>query len=196
VVFPNCIIGKGVTIRAGAIVGGQSGSIKRDDEGRLRYLENKGGVILEDGVDIGVNTVVKRGVTGNTVIGEGSIIGTSCMIGHNSKVGKHCLILGHNFFSGWVEVGDYTQICPCCTINNRVKIGKNAFIGIGSLVMEDVADGATVVGRPAVNLERFRWERARLNELLEQESTPPKKRSRLWHKIKERTRIIKSSLTD
>ena len=48
-----------------------------------------------------------------------------------------------------------------------VKIGKRCFVGIGSLVMHDIPDGQTVVGRPAMELEEFKRQRKRLKELLQ-----------------------------
>jgi len=71
---------------------------------------------------------------------------------------------------GYVEVGDGARINPGSTIKNRVKIGSYAVVGIGSLVMKDVPDGVTVVGRPAIELEEFRRRQKRLKKLLNVES--------------------------
>ena len=123
-------------------------------------------MIIEDDVDIGSNTTVQKGILRPTIIGKGTKIGPNCDVGHETKIGKYCIITGMTLVAGAIEIGDHTYVAPHSTIKNSVKIGKNVFVGMGSLVVNDISDGKTVVGRPAIELEKYRQQRRRLKELL------------------------------
>ncbi len=149
-------------------IGSRGQSVKRQDDGSLKRVKVREGVLLKTGCDIGAGAVINRGIEGDTVIGEGTSIGPFCDIGHDVKIGKHCIIGAGTVISGYVEMGDYSRVSPGSTTKNRIKIGRNATIAIGSLVMKDVDDFQTVVGRSAVDIEKFRKIREQLRK-----SQPP-----------------------
>lgn len=160
-IAPDCIIGEGCRVGAGVRIGtlGTVTGIRRSKKGR---------VILGDGIDIGANTVIHRGVDqGDTIIDKNTFIGALCNIGHNVEIGEHCVIAPMSCISGYVKIGNKARIAPYVAIKNRIKIGDNARVGIGSLVMHDVPAGVTVVGRPAMKIEDFRKLRIRLKELIQ-----------------------------
>ena len=174
-VRPGTIIGEGVAIMECAIIGGRGFTLNVfDDEnnwrkvGELRWRrkEEDYPVVLGDDVYIGANTIIQRGTKWNTQIKKGTMISSDIHIGHDSIIGEHCLILTKTILCGSSEIGDFVRINPSCTIHNGKSIGKGATIGIGSLVMDDVPDYCTFVGRPAVNIDIYRRFRKKLKELL------------------------------
>jgi len=114
---------------------------------------------------VGASSIIHRGVEKDTVIGEGTFIGPKCNIGHDNSIGKHCIIINGSMVSGNVTIGDFSRVSSA-TIKNRIKIGHHATVGMGSLVMHDVPDFTTVVGRPAKPIGEFRRDRERLDRLL------------------------------
>ncbi len=88
----NALIGNRVIIHAGVKIGqdgfgyivGGSSHLKGPQIGR---------VIIQDDVEIGANTAIDRGATRDTVIGEGTKIDNLVQIGHNVRIGRHCLIV-------------------------------------------------------------------------------------------------------
>lgn len=160
-------IGENVSIHPTAAVGVEGMNYARGRNGDLQKVHHIANVIVGDNVTVEALTVIQKGVLKDTVIGEGSKIGPKCNIGHGAHIGQNCLITGMNFIGGSAKLGDRVYVAPHCTIKNGVKVGDDAFIGIGSLVLHDVPDGATVVGRPAVLLEEFKSERKRLKWLLQ-----------------------------
>lgn len=166
VIYSNTIIGNEVTVRANAVLGAEGLDYGRNQRGELKRIPHMGHLIIEDDVDIGSNTIVQKGMLRPTIIGKDTKIGPNCDIGHEVKIGEHCIITGMTLVAGATEIGDYTYIAPHSTIKNSIKIGSNVFVGIGSLVIHNVPDGTEVVGRPAMEIERFREHRKRLKELL------------------------------
>lgn len=166
VVYNNTVIGNRVTVRANAVLGAEGLDYGINHKGELKRVPHLGQLIIKDDVDIGSNTTVQKGMLKPTIIGKGSKIGPNCDIGHSVKIGENCIITGMTLVAGATEIGDYTFIAPHSTIKNSTKIGSKVFVGMGSLVIRDVPDGTTVVGRPAIEIEKFREHRKRLKELL------------------------------
>lgn len=74
----------------------------------------------------------------NSVIGEGCVIGTSVVLGGR-----------HDNEPGGPIIGDRVYIGTGAKIIGPIKIGTGAKIGANSVVLNDVAENATVVGIPA-----------------------------------------------
>ena len=47
-------------------------------------------------------------------------------------------------------------MCTSATIRNRLKIGDNATVGMGAVVLKDVPENTTVIGNPAMNMSEYR----------------------------------------
>ena len=60
--------------------------------------------MVQDNVEIGTNNSIDRGVTGDTVIGEGSKLDNLIQIGHDTVIGKNCLLASQIGIAGCVVV--------------------------------------------------------------------------------------------
>jgi len=167
-VVEHCVIEEGCMVRANVTIGSRGQSVRRQDDGSLKRVKVREGVLLKKGCDIGAGAVINRGIEGDTVIGEGTSIGPFCDIAHDVKIGKHCIISAGTVIGGYTEIGDYSRVSLSSTMKNRIKIGSRAIVGIGSLVMHDIPNGVTVIGRPAMEIEEFRRLRIRLKEMASQ----------------------------
>jgi UDP-3-O-[3-hydroxymyristoyl] glucosamine N-acyltransferase len=145
-------VGEEVRIKPGAVIGGDGYSYERDDDGHLMRFPHFGGVVIEDHVDIGANTVIDRGTFGNTTIGRGTKIDNLCHIAHNVRIGQDCLIIAHSTLSGSDVIGNRVWVAPGAMIKDGVSIGDDAFIGMGAVVVQDVPARATMFGNPARQL--------------------------------------------
>ncbi|UCE95408.1 MAG: hypothetical protein JSV51_06675 [Candidatus Bathyarchaeota archaeon] len=170
VIYDGTIIGNRVTIRANAVLGAEGLDYGKNKYGELKRVPHMSSLIIEDDVDIGSNTTIQKGILRPTILGKGTKIGPNCDIGHEVEIGSHCVIAGMTLIAGATEIGDFTFIAPHSTIRNSIKIGRNVFVGIGSLVVKNVPEGATILGRPALEIEKFRNYRARLKQLLGESS--------------------------
>ncbi len=149
IIYDGVEIGNNCIIRAGAILGTLGFGFEREMNGENFRFPQLGSLLIGNNVEIGYNCTIDRGTLDKTIIEDGVKIDNFVHIGHNCKIGKNSLITAYNIFSGGVVVGEGVYIAPGCCFRDYVKIGKNALVGIGSLVLKDVPDNVTVYGRPA-----------------------------------------------
>ncbi len=128
------------------VIGGDGFGYERDGDGTLYHIRHHGFVVLENGVSIGNNVCIDRGVIGATIIGEGTKIDNLVHIAHGVKIGKNCLIVAGAVIGGSAEIGDNCFIGINASIKNKVKIGSGVTVGMGAVITLDVPDNCTVVG--------------------------------------------------
>lgn len=145
----NTQVGNNVVIGEKCVIGGETnGSSFYDVDGEMYMMPNLGGVVIDDDVQIGAGTIICKGTFANTVIGKRCEINAGCTIGHNCVIDEKTLILGTSTIHGNVSVGKESRIISS-VIKNRIKIGKNTVVGIGSVVIKDIEDGKECFGNPA-----------------------------------------------
>lgn len=158
----GCIIWSGTVIRERSEIGHQcifhtNVSIGADGfgfrpspDGRgLVKIPQIGNVVIGNGVEIGANSCVDRGKFSSTIIGDGSKIDNLVQIGHNSVMGRSCIMAGHSGLAGSVTLGDGVIIGGSASIKDHTTLHSGVTVGAGSGVVGDVAAGKTVLGYPA-----------------------------------------------
>lgn len=155
-ILPGAYIGPNVTIREQCVIGPNAtigapgfGYDTDDITGQHTYRPHNEGVVLERNVSIGANSCVDQGRHRPTVIGEGTKVDNLVHIAHNVIIGRHCLVIAHTMVAGSAEVGDYTRLAPGSLVRDWREVGEHCLVGMGSVVVSDVDDGATVAGNPA-----------------------------------------------
>jgi UDP-3-O-[3-hydroxymyristoyl] glucosamine N-acyltransferase len=149
VVKSNTVIGNNVEIGDNTTIGGVGFGYVELPDGTTFQVPHLGGVEIADGVHIGSNTCIDRGSIGNTVIGSNSRIDNLVHIAHNVQIGKGVFVIAGAEISGSVKIGDKAWIAPNACVREGLTIGANAVVGLGSVVVKDVAEGITVMGVPA-----------------------------------------------
>jgi len=135
-------------LQAGAVVGSDGFGYVFVD-GRFAKIPQIGDVVLGDDVEIGAGTCVDRGQTGSTTIGTGTKIDNLVQIGHNCRIGKHCAFAAMSGLAGSTTIGDYTVVGGQSAFKGHITVGSRVRIAGDTMVWGDVADGATISGRPA-----------------------------------------------
>jgi UDP-3-O-[3-hydroxymyristoyl] glucosamine N-acyltransferase len=148
VLYENTLVGSRSIIHAAAVLGAFGFGYKLV-EGKHKLTGQLGYVELGPDVEIGAGTTIDRGTYGPTRIGEGTKIDDQVMIAHNCVVGRHNLICSQVGIAGSTSTGDYVVIAGQAGIRDHVHIGNRATLGAMAGVMNDVPEGATMVGIPA-----------------------------------------------
>lgn len=150
VVRERCHIGRNSTIHPNATIGADGFGFRPCPERGLVKVPQIGNVIIGNGVEIGANSCVDRGKFSSTVVGDGCKIDNLVQIGHNSKLGKFCIMAGNSGLAGSVTLGNGVIIGGSASIKDHVTIGDGAIVGAGSGVINDIPAGKTMLGYPAV----------------------------------------------
>ena len=150
VVRERCHMGSDCIIHPNATIGADGFGFRPDPQRGLVKIPQIGNVILGNNVEIGANTCVDRGKFSSTVLGDGCKIDNLIQIGHNSKLGRFCIMAGQSGLAGSVTLGDGVLIGGSASITDHVTIGDGAIIGGGSGVTKDIPGGKTMLGYPAI----------------------------------------------
>jgi UDP-3-O-[3-hydroxymyristoyl] glucosamine N-acyltransferase len=157
-------IGDEVVIQAGASIGTSGFGFGSGAEGHTK-IPQLGRVIIQDRVEVGANSAIDRGALKDTVIGEGTKIDNLVQIGHNTRVGRHCVMAGQVGVSGSVVVGDYVLLGGKVGVADHVTIGDRVRVAALSGVGTDLETGADYGGIPARRLMQWKREVAALAKL-------------------------------
>jgi UDP-3-O-[3-hydroxymyristoyl] glucosamine N-acyltransferase len=150
VIRERCHIGNDCIIHPNATIGADGFGFRPCNEKGLVKIPQIGNVVIGNCVEIGANTCVDRGKFSSTVLGDGCKIDNLVQIGHNSKLGKFCIMAGNSGLAGSVTLGNGVIIGGSASIKDHTTIGDGATIGAGSGVTGDVPAGKTMLGYPAV----------------------------------------------
>jgi UDP-3-O-[3-hydroxymyristoyl] glucosamine N-acyltransferase len=142
-------IGEECVIDPGCVLGVDGFSFERGPDGRQVDFPHFAGVVIGDDVRIGAQCCVDRGTLEDTVIEDGVRIDNHSQISHNCRVETRSVLCGFVVLGGSVTIGHDAWISPHVVIRNQISIGPRAVVGLGAVVMKDVAADDNVLGNPA-----------------------------------------------
>ena len=140
----DCIFHNNVSIGADGF-----GFRPSPDGNGLIKIKHIGNVIIGNNVEIGANSCVDKAKFNSTIVGDGCKIDNLVQIGHNSVLGKSCIMAGSSGLAGTVTLGDGVVIGGGAKIRDHITLGSGVKVGAGSGVITDVEPGKTVLGYPA-----------------------------------------------
>ncbi len=171
----NCRIGANVTIECalvgnevriahGATVGTEGFGLL--DHGRENVrIPQLGRAILQDRVEIGPNSNIDRGALGDTVIGENSKLGALVEIGHNSWIGRNCLLAPTVGLAGGTTLEDGVLMGANAASAGHLTIGAGSVLHARASVTKDWPAGSMLAGAPAQDIKAFWRELAAVRKL-------------------------------
>lgn len=160
-----CIIGKNVIIQANAILGTDAFYMKKQKDGSYTKWHSCGRVIIEDDVVIGAGCTINRGVSGDTVIGQGSRLDSQVHVGHGAVIGKNCLFAAQVGIGGKTIIGNNVAVYGQVGIAQSLVIPDDVTILAKSGVSKDLQKGKTYFGIPAQEVGQAFKEMATLRML-------------------------------
>ncbi len=154
-IYDHTEIGDEVIIHSNAVLGADAFYFQKKPTG-YRKLESCGHVKIGDRVEIGALTSIDKGVSGITEIGSGTKLDNHIQIGHDTVIGKDCIIGAHTAIAGVTKIEDDVLIWAKVSINKDIVIGKGAVILATSGVDKSLEGGKTYFGSP-VDVARKKW---------------------------------------
>lgn len=148
VVYNDCHIGNNVIIHANAVIGADAFYYKKRPE-KFDKMISCGRVIIHNDVEIGALTTIDKGVSGDTVIGEGTKIDNHVQIGHDTQIGKMCLIAAHVGVAGVVIIEDGVTLWGQSGVKSDIRMAKGSVLLAQSGLGEDTEPGKSYFGSPA-----------------------------------------------
>lgn len=130
-IYDHSVIGDNVIIHSGCVLGADAFYFKRRKDREVQYdkLVSCGRVIIENDVEIGAGTTIDKGVSGDTIIGQGTKLDNHIHIGHGAVIGRNCL------FAAQVGIGGKAIIEDGVILWGQVGVSKDLTIGAGAIVL-------------------------------------------------------------
>jgi UDP-3-O-[3-hydroxymyristoyl] glucosamine N-acyltransferase len=153
-VYGNCIIGRHCIIHAGAVIGADGFGFAPEGQVYTK-IPQMGNVILEDDVEIGVNTAIDRAVMGSTIIRRGVKLDNLIQIGHNAEVGENTVMAAQVGIAGSTKVGKHCMLGGQVGVAGHLHIGDGAVMAAQSGAMRSILPAETVMGSPAIPSKNF-----------------------------------------
>ena len=155
-IYHDCRIGNRAILHAGAVIGadGYGFAQERHDDPSMPVTHRKvpqvGIVVIEDDCEIGAGATIDRAALEETVIGRGSKIDDQVMVGHNVRVGEHCLLVAQCGVSGSTQLGRYVTVAGQSGLAGHIRVGDGATIAARTGILKDVPPGSVMLGSPAI----------------------------------------------
>jgi UDP-3-O-[3-hydroxymyristoyl] glucosamine N-acyltransferase len=150
-IMDNCSIGNNVIIQSGTVIGSDAFyyNTKKNRDMWYKKMPSCGSVVIEDDVEIGAGCMIDRGVTHDTRIGAGSKLDNMIHIGHDTVLGKNCLMAAQSAIAGMTTLKDGVTVWGGCIINKTLAIGENAVLLARTGVGGNLEGNKTYWGAPA-----------------------------------------------
>jgi sugar O-acyltransferase (sialic acid O-acetyltransferase NeuD family) len=112
--------------------------------------------VIGTDVEIGIGSVVMAGVVINSSsrIGKGCIINTSSSLDHDNIIEDYVHISPGVNMAGTVKVAKGSWIGIGSVISNNVNICSGCKVGAGAVVVKDITEPGTYVGIPVRRVDR------------------------------------------
>lgn len=157
-------IGDNVQIQSGTIIGADAFYYHQNQNGYTKWCSG-GRVIIENKVEIGASCTICKGVSGDTIIGEGTKLDCQVHIGHGVEIGKHCLLAAQVGIGGKTIVGNNVILYGQVGVGARLIIEDDVAVLGKSGVTKNLKAGKKYFGYPAGETNRMYKELASLRSL-------------------------------
>jgi UDP-3-O-[3-hydroxymyristoyl] glucosamine N-acyltransferase len=134
---PGCRIGRAGIVHGGVVIGADGFGFAPSAQGWVK-IEQLGGVVIGDEVEIGANTCIDRGALEDTEIGDGVKLDNLIQIGHNVKVGARTAMAGCVGVAGSAIIGERCMIGGAAMILGHLRLADDVHISVGSVVMRSI----------------------------------------------------------
>lgn len=109
--------------------------------------------VIADSATIRAFCTIDSGMVRPTRVGKGTLIMSSCHVGHDVIIGDQVEIAPMTSIGGHVRIGNGVKIGQGATFKPFVTVGEGARIGMGAVVLSNVPAYEIWAGNPARRLK-------------------------------------------
>lgn len=140
-------IGEKCHIQSGCVLGEDGFGFLEDKQHKKDMIKHFGGLVIGDGVFVGMHTNIARGVLDDTVIADGVKIAPTSHIGHNNHIDKDTIFICSQSY-GSAHIGENAYVVGSI-VRNHCTVGNHSMVGMGSVVTKDIPKNKIAIGTPA-----------------------------------------------
>ncbi len=156
VLYPETVVGDGCCIQSGAVLGGDGFGFA-PFLGEWVKIPQRGRTVIGNDVEVGANTTIDRGAIDDTTVGDGTKIDNQIQLGHNDRIGKHCVMASCVGIAGSTTVGDHVMIGGAAMINGHITIPSGSAIGPATAITGWGKEPQQLAGFfPALGMREFK----------------------------------------
>lgn len=157
VINENVYIEDSVIIHPNCVIGGRSFDFAKSSDGKMVGWTDAGKVIVKSGTEICSMAHIAQACLSEeiTLLDQDCKIDSFVHLGHGAHIGKRTLIAAGAIIGGNSCIGDDSWVGINATVSNRVIVGNNSRVSLGSVATKNVNDNSTVTGNFAIDHSRF-----------------------------------------
>jgi UDP-3-O-[3-hydroxymyristoyl] glucosamine N-acyltransferase len=155
VVREHCKLGDNVILQNGVIIGADGFGFAKDGAGRWNKIVQSGTAVIENNVEVQANACIDRASVGETHVSSGAKIDNLVQVGHGSKVGENSLLCAQVGLAGSTEIGKNVILAGQVGVAGHCRVGDGVIATAQSGIPNDVEDGKTVSGFPAIDNKQW-----------------------------------------
>ncbi|MBR4219433.1 MAG: UDP-3-O-(3-hydroxymyristoyl)glucosamine N-acyltransferase [Bacteroidales bacterium] len=164
-IYSDTVIGDNVIIHSGAVIGADAYYFQKRTDG-WKKLESCGHTVIGNDVEVGCGVMIDRGVSGVTYIGDGTKFDNLTQVGHDTYIGKRCLISAMCAIAGCTRIEDDCTIWGKSAINKDLVVAKNTtLLAFSALDKSVTEENSVLLGIPAYDA-RKRWKEIACGRML------------------------------
>lgn len=165
-IYDHTEIGNNVIIHSNSVIGADAFYYQRTPEKNLK-MHSCGKVIIKDNVEIGACCTIDKGVSAETIIGEGTKLDNHVHVGHDTIIGKNCLFAAQVGISGVVTIGDNVILWGQVGVQKDLTIGDGAVVLGQSGIAKSLEGNKVYFGSPTREAKQKMKEIAMIKKLPE-----------------------------
>jgi UDP-3-O-[3-hydroxymyristoyl] glucosamine N-acyltransferase len=171
VVRERCVVGRHCIIHDNTVIGADGFGYTPDKVLGLRKVPQLGNVLISDQVEVGANSCIDRGALGSTMVGYGTKIDNLVQIGHNTVIGKFCIICGQVGIAGSTVIEDGVVLSGQVGVSDHRRIVAGVRVGGGAPVTEDILEPGDYFGHPLLRVREWHRHQTELRTKMARRNT-------------------------